>query len=816
MPLRWILPALVVALAVPAGAQASLSLEPLTTNAVEQPAGDGLLGPGDGLSLTQTLLSSEPSLTGLSGHLTSQTPGVTVTGADAAFPDVSFGNTTTDGSPFSATIDPSVRCGTNLDFTLGMTADQGTASIPLTIGTGAAGPMRHNDGVDVPQSIPDGGSIASSFTVTQPGLVKNVRITIGRITHTYDGDLKIWIEAPDGTTVTLVDHNSSNDGDDFINTTFALDGANIASATAPFTGTFRAAEDLHKLIGHEQQGTWTLHVADMQLSDTGTLVSWGADIAQAVCDGNPIASFTATPRPVAPGATVTLDGSGSIDPNGTIADYAWDLDGNGTYETDTGTTPTTSTSFPVRGSHLIGLRITDNEGHTDATTLTLPVTQPPVAAMTATPAAPTSGDSVSLDASASHDPDGSIVNYAWDLDGNGSFERSTGTTSSTTTSFATPGVHTVRVRVTDDDGATAVRSLDITVANRPPTARLTGPDPAVTAVAAVFDAGTSSDADGSIVRYQWDLDDDGTYEVDTGPVASVSKTWSASGTHTVRVRVTDDQGSTDSTSLQVFVDAPPLPSVSASPSTAPAGSAVTLSGAGSTDPDGTIARYEWDLDNNGTYEVDGGHTADLVHVFSVAGSHPVRLRVTDDRGISATASVTVTTTAAGGGTQPGGTGGSGDTGGGPDAGGGSGAGGGGTGGGGPTAGEAAFSAGLFGAPIQGLKLARRHGLTLACRVVAPARCTITVLLRGADAVRLGLTHRARSRSGRRPRVRDRIVGRGVVDAQPGKDARVLIPLSLPLRRALAHARGARLLVRGTAVDTRGRTVALARVVLLRR
>ena len=35
---------------------------------------------------------------------------------------------------------------------------------------------------------------------------------------------------------------------------------------------------------------------------------------------------------------MTFDASASADPDGTIAKYEWDLDGNGTYETDTGTT----------------------------------------------------------------------------------------------------------------------------------------------------------------------------------------------------------------------------------------------------------------------------------------------------------------------------------------------------------------------------------------------------------------------------------------------------------------------------------------------
>ena len=54
----------------------------------------------------------------------------------------------------------------------------------------------------------------------------------------------------------------------------------------------------------------------------------------------PTASFTVTPNPAQTGQTVTFNGSASTDPDGTIAKYEWDLDGNGTYETNTGTTPT--------------------------------------------------------------------------------------------------------------------------------------------------------------------------------------------------------------------------------------------------------------------------------------------------------------------------------------------------------------------------------------------------------------------------------------------------------------------------------------------
>ena len=61
---------------------------------------------------------------------------------------------------------------------------------------------------------------------------------------------------------------------------------------------------------------------------------------------------------------MTFNGSASKDPDGTIAKYEWDLDGNGTYETNTGTTATTSLKYATATEPVVGLRVTDNRGAT--------------------------------------------------------------------------------------------------------------------------------------------------------------------------------------------------------------------------------------------------------------------------------------------------------------------------------------------------------------------------------------------------------------------------------------------------------------------
>ena len=76
----------------------------------------------------------------------------------------------------------------------------------------------------------------------------------------------------------------------------------------------------------------------------------------------------------------------------------------------------------------------------------------PSAALSASTRTASVGDTVQFDASGSSDADGSITRYRWDLNGDGTFERDTGTDPTTSQSFATPEQVTVTVRVADDDG----------------------------------------------------------------------------------------------------------------------------------------------------------------------------------------------------------------------------------------------------------------------------------------------------------------------------------------------------------------------------
>jgi YD repeat-containing protein len=90
----------------------------------------------------------------------------------------------------------------------------------------------------------------------------------------------------------------------------------------------------------------------------------------------PHAAIAATPNPVTPNTQVHFDASKSADPDGTIVKYQWDLDGNGTFETDTGSTPTTTATYSQVGPVAVTVRVLDNDFATDTESATVSVQEP--------------------------------------------------------------------------------------------------------------------------------------------------------------------------------------------------------------------------------------------------------------------------------------------------------------------------------------------------------------------------------------------------------------------------------------------------------
>jgi len=87
----------------------------------------------------------------------------------------------------------------------------------------------------------------------------------------------------------------------------------------------------------------------------------------------------------------------------------------------------------------------------------------PVAALSVSPARVAGGRQVTLDASATRDPEGLRLRYAWDLDGNGSFETDGGTNPTITHAYSGTTTFTPRVRASDPHGASGVAGASLSI-----------------------------------------------------------------------------------------------------------------------------------------------------------------------------------------------------------------------------------------------------------------------------------------------------------------------------------------------------------------
>ena len=220
---------------------------------------------------------------------------------------------------------------------------------------------------------------------------------------------------------------------------------------------------------------------------------------------------------------------------------------------------------------------------------------------------------IEFDATSSTD-DGSIIDWSWDFgDGN------TGSGELTSHTYAEPGIYTVVLTVTDDEGATDTNTQTVDVGNSLPVASFTAAQASGT-LEVSFDGSGSTD-DGNIVDWSWDFGDG-----NMGSGEMTTHTYSNTGIFTVILTVTDDLGATGSTSAEVEIAENQDP-IAAFTFTQVGGTlAVDFDGSGSTD-EGTIVSWDWDFGDS-----NSGAGETVSHTYAVAGTYTVMLTVTDDLG----------------------------------------------------------------------------------------------------------------------------------------------------------------------------------------
>jgi subtilisin family serine protease len=434
-----------------------------------------------------------------------------------------------------------------------------------------------DDGVSATVGVQVTSGVAQQFSFNTPSLSNSLSLlfSMGAPQASAGPDQVVL----PGASVTLDGSASA----DFDGTVVSFAWTQTAGTPVVLTGADTATPSF---TAPDPSGTLTF-----QLTVTDNDGNTGSDTVNVIVNRPPVAVPNADFR-VGTGLTGTLDGTASFDPDGVVVGFHW-TQLHGDPVTIMGAdTPIATFIAPATAQFLVfQLTVVDEHGFTGTAVVVADVflnIGPIAEAGQNRIVRP--GATVTLDGSASHDPDGAIASFAWTAPtcvtvlGPCSVVLIGADTA--TPSFVAPpafGFVVLHLVVTDSAGATASDDITIGVFLQAPTAVIAAP--AVCAIGGstiTLDGSRSSDPDGQIVGYAWTQVSGPpvTLMNATSPVASfVAPT---AGTVVFALTVTDSDDLTATTQTSFTIDTPPAADAEISAPAATSGTVVTLSGTQST------------------------------------------------------------------------------------------------------------------------------------------------------------------------------------------------------------------------------------------
>jgi hypothetical protein len=263
-------------------------------------------------------------------------------------------------------------------------------------------------------------------------------------------------------------------------------------------------------------------------------------------------------------SSITLDGSGSYDPDGSISSFLWTKDfGPASTITSPNSAKTTVTGL-VAGIYRFKLQITDNNGAVVTDTIritngsgTTTTNQAPVVNAGTNQTITSPASSVTLSGSAT-DADGTIASYLWTKVSGTGGTITTPNAASTTVTGLTAGSYVFNLQATDNVGATGNKTVTITVntatTNQAPVVNAGSNQTITLPVSSVTLSGSATDADGTIASYLW-TKTSGTGGTITNPnAASTTVTGLIAGSYVFNLKATDNGGASGNKTVTITVN----------------------------------------------------------------------------------------------------------------------------------------------------------------------------------------------------------------------------------------------------------------------
>jgi hypothetical protein len=276
---------------------------------------------------------------------------------------------------------------------------------------------------------------------------------------------------------------------------------------------------------------------------------------------------------VLPKDSAFLDGSGSFDKNGSITNYSWaKLSGPANSIITTATSKTTWIKKLAEGSYVFELTVTNNLKLSAKDTVTIyvdktKISRPPDAQAGQDQIIQLPNNSVTLDGSASSDPDNDISDYLWTrIKGTGNPTYTSPANAVTDVNKLTAGIHAFELRVTDATGLVDRDTVIVQVNEAPgvPPVASAGTDQNIpydlsscstNPVNISLSGSESYDPDGTIVKYNWQIiyPLNAAIPITNSTKAQASVTGLLAGKYMFELSVTDNDGNVKKDTVQLNI-----------------------------------------------------------------------------------------------------------------------------------------------------------------------------------------------------------------------------------------------------------------------
>ncbi len=459
-------------------------------------------------------------------------------------------------------------------------------------------------------SLLDAATVAPRFTADKPGnYLIHLVVSDGKLNSLLDtvsvsteNSRPIADAGPDqsvrvGTLVTLNGGRSTDVDGDPLTYTWQL-----ASVPPGSGATLSHPDSVHPTLLIDRPGSYliALTVSDGKLPSLPDTVSVTTENSPPVANAGPDQSIPL-------GAVVTLDGSRSSDVDGNPLTFRWSLlarpPGSAAVLSDPNSV---RPSFPadLPGTYVAQLIVNDGTVDSAPASVTLTTANSAPTAHAGPDQSVPLGSLVTLDGSASRDPEGAGLTYTWSLIGKppGS---SAGLTASNTAnpSFTAdqPGSYIAQLIVSDGALTSAPDTVTLSTANSRPVADAGRSQNVAAGTPVTLDGSTSRDADGDPITFAWSLTTlpSGSRAVLSGAdLVNPGFVPDLPGTYIAQLIVSD--GRLDSLPVTVVISVTaanrkPIAVAEAIPTKTTVGSPVVLKGTGSSDPDGDPLTWFWSI-----------------------------------------------------------------------------------------------------------------------------------------------------------------------------------------------------------------------------